>query len=216
MIQHTIPVTVLDNFFVNPKWVRELALQQEFHKDENGRWPGKRTKPIHEIYPGLHDYICRRFLSLFFTEDKDIDFFQIAAIFQLVDVKYKNGWVHRDPSLVSGIVFLNDDETMHDSGTTIYEPLYEGLRGGLKQKTDFYRGEIPTDEPFKTQHNSCYKESIIVKNKFNRLIAFDGQLNHAANDFIGTDNNNSRLTMAFFINHLDVQKTPVRRCEAGF
>ena len=45
------PILCQDDFFDNPDEIREYALSLDYKSDENGHWPGVRTRPLHEINP---------------------------------------------------------------------------------------------------------------------------------------------------------------------
>ncbi len=54
---HIIPLTIVDKFFDNPDSIRKWALSLPYYTDELGRWPGARTKALHEINPDFVDYL---------------------------------------------------------------------------------------------------------------------------------------------------------------
>ena len=62
----------------------------------------------------------------------------------------------------------------------------------------------------KEDHNWQYEETIRVSNVYNRLISFDSQLIHGAQDFFG-EGEESRLTLVFFVQKLLVNNTPIGR-----
>ena len=63
---------------------------------------------------------------------------------------------------------------------------------------------------FRKENNEQFIESIVVKNKFNRLIAFDSHLYHSA-EGIDDDDTHDRLTLVFFIEKLNVDEYPLQR-----
>ena len=64
------PITVVDDFFEYPDEVREFALQQEYFLDVENRWPGKRTKPLHEINFSLFNSTVNKVIYLFYNSNK--------------------------------------------------------------------------------------------------------------------------------------------------
>ena len=42
------PILCQDDFFDNPDEIREYALSLDYKSDENGHWPGVRTRPLHK------------------------------------------------------------------------------------------------------------------------------------------------------------------------
>lgn len=209
-----IPITILDNFFDDPDKIRNWALSLEYSKDPEGKWPGVRTKSLHEINTNFFDTVCCKFFSLFFDLNQEKMNFSLNMRFQLVDSKYGSGWVHTDhlESQITGLIYLSPNIDSH-SGTSIYQEKKNLLvqnHSYNKIKEDFYLNRISHEEAekYRKEHNSQYEESVKVSNIYNRLIAFDSHLHHAAQDFFGTEKD-SRLTLVFFVNELYVNNTPV-------
>ena len=200
-MNYTIPTTILDNFFDDPLEVRKFALKQEFLPDVNQSYPGKRSRPLQEINPPLFRHTIERFNSIFYVLS-DVDGWQATAYFQLID-STSAPWVHRDIQTISGIIYLNDTPKL-ETGTTIYKPKTTGLFGLDVTSKQL----LPEDARLK--NNSQFDESIVVKNKFNRLVAFDSKEFHAASSFSEIEED-PRLTLVFFIDRLNVQHYPIQR-----
>jgi len=213
-----IPTLVVDDFFDNPDGVRALALQQQYTKDPNNHWPGKRSPMLHEIDHGFFVYTINKVLSLFYYTGADVKSpemeinWQAFANFQLVDSSYGSGWIHRDNTLITGIIYLNK-EYNPNSGTSIFLQKEGWGSINYKEKEKFLNGEMTYQEveKFRLENHAQYEEVINIKNRYNRLVIFDSNMHHAANDFITANNNEERLTLVFFINRLDVLKTPIQR-----
>lgn len=193
------PVTIVDNFFENPLAVREFALKQQYKPDPENLWPGVRSAPLHEIDLDFFRFTIERYLALYHSPNQ-IKGWHAKAHFQIVNSKSEKGWVHRDPNLTSGIIYLTPGASP-TSGTSIYEP----------KKVGFYDAD-PADKQIlpastRDEHNANFEESIVVKNKFNRLVAFDGHLWHGVNEFPDEE----RLTLVFFIEKLGVDHYPIHR-----
>jgi len=215
---HNIPVTVLDNFFDNPDAVRELALQQEFKPSEYGLWPGKRTKQLHEISHSLHDTVCNRLFSLFYNFKTEGIRWKVEGSFQKVDKSYNTGWVHADTdqSILSGIIYLTPNADIK-SGTSIYRQKPSDPFARIKHvdaKAANYKNEISnTDiEKYRLENNAQFEETIKVGNVYNRLLAFDSHMLHAAQDFFGDESeDNERLTLVLFATSLIAGVSPIHR-----
>lgn len=216
MINVSIPTTVVDHFFEDPLSVRRLALEQEFLPSNSGRWPGRRTKTVDQINYDLYHQTVLKLLNLFFHPDSHTSFvipiesYSCNMFFQLVDADYNQGWVHCDEGLVTGIVYLNPD-TDHNSGTSIYRPNFQGATIKNFDKKLQNNLDKSNDDVFLKENNKNFRESIIVKNEFNRLIAFDSHLPHAAGNFFGHSNTESRLTLVFFLNFNSFISSPIIR-----
>ena len=210
------PTTIVDNFFDDPMMVRKFALEQEFLPDPTYKWPGLRTNFLHNIDPKFFGNTMRQFLTLFYPPDVECAW-AATAQFQLVPKEYDQGWVHLDGALVTGIVYLNDED-IPNSGTTIYKPKTPGtgLIHGDKIEESFKHPDRTSEfEKYREENNNQFEESVVVKNRFNRLLAFDSHLYHAANDFKNNTNTSDRLTLVFFINKLVVDHYPLQRSKRG-
>lgn len=221
---HSFPLIVLDNFFDEPDEVRKFALSQEFHKDPRGVWPGLRTKPLHQLNPVFFEQTFNKYFSLFFTKATAEVYWEVDAMFQLVDNSYGGGWIHVDSGYTdgednrqiinSGIVYLTPDMPV-DSGTSIYR-LKRGLLAASTSlntvKEEHYHGNITGEDAVSPRniHNSQYEETVRVGSVYNRLISFEANQPHAAQSFFG-EKEESRLTLVFFIKKFLAGRSPVQR-----
>ena len=80
----------------------------------------------------------------------------------------------------------------------------------FKKKSYLNKMSIEDAKKYKHEHNEQFEETIRVSNVYNRLIAFDSHLQHAAQDFFGKGEE-SRLTLVFFVNKLFTNNTPISR-----
>ena len=61
--------------------------------------------------------------------------------------------------------------------------------------------------------NNLFEETVTIKNKFNRLMLFESNSWHGANDYSDKENlqNGDRLTFTFFVEQFTAKKSPVYR-----
>jgi hypothetical protein len=210
-MSYLIPTTIVDNFFEDPIKIREYALSQDFFSDPENSWPGKRTNPLPKINPNLFQHVIKKSLKIFYRDDEQFEY-ESTMYFQLSDCSYGTGWVHADvANMITGIIYLNPNGQL-SSGTTIYQPKIIGAEPiNLDIKQQSFNGTIQDCTQARNENNDQFEETIIIKNKFNRLILFDSHLYHSANDFIGNDKDSSRLTLVFFINKLFTRNFPIHR-----
>ena len=117
MLKNTyFPTTIVDGFFDNPDKIRQFALEQEFHSDKTGKWPGLRSSQLFELSPIIFNNICQKMLALFFTAEQTYSY-DIASYFQIVSGKFNSGWVHKDPSIITAMLYLTPESS---SGTSLY------------------------------------------------------------------------------------------------
>ena len=162
------PITIVDDFFDNPDEGRKFAQSLDYEKDLENRWPGSRTKPLHEISPIFYEKVMYRYLNIYYdTHQKNVNWCA-SMFFQKVDKSYNSGWVHSDIGcIVSNIVYL-DKLSDPNTGTTIYEPKdYINVTfKNNEQKKKFFAGKIDNDEKFRNENNKQFRESVIIKNRY--------------------------------------------------
>ena len=93
------PVTIVDNFFDDPDYVREFALSLAYTSSSDGRWPGARSEHIHLLDNNLFNYISRRIELLFSEVDpkrwtKTMQFQRISPYSTDKWDMRNRGWVH--------------------------------------------------------------------------------------------------------------------------
>jgi hypothetical protein len=210
-MSYIIPTTVVDNFFDDPAAVRKFALSLDYKTDPEGLWPGKRSERLHTVNRGFFDNFSGKFLSLFYDIENDERIRWIMDVsFQMIDSSYGEGWVHSDSSLISGVVYLNNDFDS-DAGTTIYKAKTLGVKPIHSDKKIEEVLKQKDNSSYRKENNDQFEESIVIKNKFNRLVAFDGSSYHAGNTFKGSTKDDSRLTLVFFVRELTGDRYPIQR-----
>jgi hypothetical protein len=213
------PVTILDNFFDDPDAVRRFALEQEYKKDPENKWPGKRTDLIFNLNKELFNHFTRRFFSLFWDfKYSDIDW-SVNAYFQKIDSRYNSGWVHPDRyTILSGIIYLNPNPNTN-GGTSIFyrkkdKPFSDTIYEEIKEKSYSDRISNEESEKYRLENNNQFKETIRINNVYNRLISFDSYQFHSANSFFGDEKENTeRLTLVFFLEKMGSSVLPVVRAK---
>jgi hypothetical protein len=208
---YIIPTTVVDDFFDEPVMVKEFALAQSYSKDQFNQWPGKRSESIHKLNPDFFSNTINKFLRIFYTENANIEWSGFGFFQRISDV-YDQGWIHVDGTLITGIVYLNEDNNAA-SGTTIYQPKILGeqmMHVDKRTESIEYPKKSKDYKNYREENANQFEESIVLKNKFNRLVAFDSHLYHAGNDFSNSDQSD-RLTMVFFLDKLYTDGFPLQR-----
>ena len=117
MLNNTyFPTTIVDGFFDNPDKIRQFALEQDYNSDDTGRWPGLRSSQLVDLSPVLFNNMCQKILSLFFTAEQPY-MYDIESTFQIVNSNFNTGWVHKDPSIITIMLYLSPESS---SGTSLY------------------------------------------------------------------------------------------------
>jgi hypothetical protein len=228
------PTVVMDNFYDNPEAVREFALGLEYTQSD-GIFAGKRTKDLSTIDLEFYHYSIKKLFSLFWDlKYFNVEEFVVGTQFTLTprfsddpeDFKNKS-WIHVDsesdfPAIASAVLYLNPEPcSIH--GTSLYQvkPEYANQDIAKKSRTGIREELYKTDKIeneniaklYKRrieEHTNLFNESITVKNKYNRIIAYDANVWHAATNFHSSD---LRLTQVFFIYELKNlnSKFPIER-----
>ena len=161
---------VYDDFFMHPNEIRKKALEQTFN--QLGNYPGIRTDQCKNILPEMYRELK---LSLEPLIPKNST---ITARFQK---QGKNDYrkIHQDvDTFLTCIVYL-DETPMPNSGTGFYTHKETGWDGGTK-KPDSIEVLIGSD----------FKRTSVIENKINRMIMYNGNLVHRAEEA-----GNERLTL---------------------
>ena len=213
------PSICVDNFFNNPKEIREFASTLDFYDTSviGGTWPGKRTKPLHIISPNYFELFTRKVLSLIFPVRLNGNpAFICDTAFHLIEPYDGNGiesgWVHTDEnSFLAGLVYLNESIDSN-CGTTIFRPkeianrpINHEYKNAMFTNTNLNK-ELLNDK--RKENNEQFEETIIYKNIFNRLIAYDATNYHTQSnlEFFGSE---PRLTQVFFFRQINSNYFPI-------
>ena len=200
------PIIVADDFYNNVDEVRTFALSLDY-SEVSGNFPGKRTKSLHFINEEFNKSSCAKFSSLFFDLDICGEFnCSISSQFQLFDSigdvtnPYNKGWIHLDPSVIAaGVVYLTP-EPNPNSGTSFYTLTgeYNNWNIDIQERLDFNESQIVSDSYLNKliHNNNQFKETVSVKNVYNRVVGYDANTWHGATSHYS---DNQRLTQVFFI-----------------
>jgi len=198
------PNICVDNFFDDPEKVVELANSLSYEPCAEGRFPGVRSKPVHQINYSFFDSTCIKILSLLYPNDAKNIQYTADMFFQKIDSKKhtKEGWVHYDTCELSSIIYLSKNS---NAGTSIYQRKgFQHFPINSKVKNEFYKKEKTQDdetyEKALKENNNLYEKTISYKSIFNRLIALDAASLHGVDSFGKGD---ERLILVTFFQTLN-------------
>ena len=213
------PILCVDDFYNNPEEIRKLAYSQQFNKTE-AICPGKRSELISDIDKKFFNDFCVKVFSLLYNFNKEQCEWNVETNFQLTLPKSKDfssslneGWNHKDTNaLAAGVVYLNPDPNP-GSGTTISK-----LKSDKKEFDFTYRDLLYSDQEVDLKkyqeahkdHEDNFEESIVFKNKYNRLIMYDSDYWHRESNFL-TSLEEPRLTQVFFVRYFKSDVMPVEK-----
>jgi len=163
---------VYDDFFVHPDKVREKALEQKFN--QLGNYPGTRTDLCKIILPEMYNEFELAVKPLV-PPDSTI----IARFQKQTKQDYRK--IHQDLEvLFSGIIYL-DKDPISNSGTGFYTHIETG-----------WDGSTPKSNNIEVLIGPEFKQTSVIENKFNRMIIYNGNLVHRAEEA-----GEERLTLVF-------------------
>ena len=213
------PTLCVDDFYKNPKQIRDFALSLEYSKPE-GIYPGKRTKYLHEIDKEFFQQFCEKLFSLFFNYSVERCDWKIETRFQKTysftenpDDLINSGWDHLDNNVfAAGIIYLNENNTI-DSGTTVSRLTTDTDTFDYSIRDKMYQGRLANIDEYKNsleEHKKYFEDTIVFKNIFNRMICYDSSQWHRETNLFYKDE--PRLTQVFFIHDVKAASFPVERC----
>ena len=232
------PISCFDDFYTDPDKVRDYALSLPY-TTKGGIYPGLRTLELSAFNNDFRYMSVHKFLSMcddFDSPEVDIN---VDTYFQKIwrfskdkDSPLNGGWIHTDGSTVlAGLVYLSPDPDPN-AGTSIYTKKKDAIipewmiyEEGVPNKSQFVQDILQSnfscpidsikdyDKGLK-ENNDMYELTLEIKNKYNRMIAYDGDQWHGQSTY-WMDNEDCRLTQVYFVEQLNCvrQKLPHVRCE---
>jgi len=218
--------TCVDNFFSEPDKIRSFALSLKKEKDKNGSWPGVRSKPLYQIDNAFNKLFCMKVLSCYYDlRYVDVTWSTADVMFQQILPDQLNntineGWIHKDIGFdLAGLIYLTPNADLN-SGTSLFnlKPKEEKnfLLYGLQSEKECYNEQKSNIKNYKKQlenNNNKFYEKTRFQNLYNRLIVYDSNEYHKANNLYAGKNVDDRLTLVFFISGINSTKTkyPIER-----
>lgn len=196
------PTTVIDDFLPNPDEVVRFMNRCAF-EENHPAYPGKRSRHLHILDQKLHNHLDYKICSLFKIERSpnlvSCYFFQrIEPEFDKYDER-NMGMVHADsPCDMGGVIYLDRDPDP-DAGTSTYTTKnFAHMTPEANQLWwDLHAGKDIDVEKFKKEYHNYtdqFVETVTVKNRYNRLILFDGTTYHRCPNH----GDRTRHTLVFF------------------
>lgn len=183
---------VFDNFYGNPREVRNYALSLQYNI--TGNYPGFRTETLR----GEHNLNAKKMFEDILH--KKIVYWpdEYNTSFQYTTSADKT-WVHYDPTGWAAVLYLTPDAPLN-SGTAIYR--------NKKSKIFMLDRNIPnTDynsDPDILNDLNQWEPVIEISNVFNRLVLYRGNYYHRSMlPGFGDSKYNGRLFQTFFFNTED-------------
>jgi arsenate reductase-like glutaredoxin family protein len=212
------PTLIVDNFFSDPLKIKKISDNLDFKKNPLGEWPGERSNELHKINFNFFNYLNLKILSLIYPKDFHKINFSANSTFQKISKeRYPHeGWVHKDnPSEITAIIYLSEHE---NCGTSLWKAKDFFIPNNVDEKKHYYKKDSFDIEQinFLKKHNNNFEKILEVNSVFNRILLFDSNHLHSANNFVDPRLKDDRLTLISFIENLHINnetlKYPITEC----
>lgn len=213
------PSVHVENFFENPYKIIDFAKSLPLHEEENQRYPGVRTKALHEVNFDFFQFLCKRQLSVFYSkEEMNSVGYNCRAHFQFVNQEENAPFVHRDDAMLTTIVYLTPDEEQCGTsivypkdGTNVLSPNHSEI---IKDATSFKMQTIKDSKAIdvkkarevSSNFNDGFKEVTRFNSIFNSLSMFNSSSFHQAHF---NSNGGERLTLICFFYDILAPRFPI-------
>jgi hypothetical protein len=214
---------VVDNFFDDPEALVKYG--KSLPKEKVGLQPGLRTKHFWELDVVLHNAILKKILSCYYDLDytncswklSNMSFHEISRFSENKDNVKNKGWIHQDNGFhsdagdddLAGLIYLNPDIDP-DSGTSLWS-LKSNFQYNIATQSLMGRTEEQARGDGWADHRENFNEKLRVQNIFNRLVMYDANEFHAANNYYNDNEKDARLTLVFFIGGIEGTEFPLQR-----
>ena len=222
---HRFYSVCVDDFFDKPDLIRNFGLSLPKTSCSTGDWPGERSKELHTIDPELTNNILLKILSSYFDFRYDniqwggssVTFQQIKKYSDSKDSIKNIGWIHQDFNFdLAGLIYLTPKIDIN-CGTSLFNLKDDEkdnfiANARLSHKHLLFQNKNISDEQYSEAHNKWnnkFIEKTRFQNIYNRMISYDTQEFHRANNFFS--NGDDRLTLVYFIKDIKVSKNPLDR-----
>jgi len=197
------PILCVDDFYRNPDQVIEFANSLDFY-ESTGKFPGERTRSLHEIDRTFFLHTTNKIINSLYPNDINNIKWSATQYFQKIDPKIHKtkGFIHQDnTSEFTSIIYLTKNL---NSGTCFYRRIKEAIPNHDSLRNDSYKNiEKLEENSFKEaidKNNECFEKTVEFKSLKNRMILFDGSLDHGVENF-GEDDE-IRLTLVTFFDYV--------------
>jgi hypothetical protein len=177
------PTLIVDDFFTDPYAIVKLSTTFKYARATDGRWPGTRSPPMHEVDDDFFLWSTRKIMAVLYPMNINGVRWLASQHFQRVPHKIygDEGWVHADSDYeITTIVYLSHHS---QSGTCLYEGTHFNIQPEHKEEKERFNLDLKDRkrmEKYKDKNNSKFRKKFELFSNFNRLVLFDGSNWHAS------------------------------------
>jgi hypothetical protein len=169
---------------------------------------------INILDKGFINTTTKKIMAVLFPVNYKNMTWNLELYFQKINGKlYKNkGWVHNDaPQEFTAIIYLSNHK---ECGTSLYVPknfFSDSINGNFKEKYYMNIEEQIDVNKYLDENNNRFEKTLTINSKFNRLIIFDSNNFHAAEQFNEESIEEERLTLICFFTNIsgNINKYPI-------
>lgn len=197
-------IIVKDNYLKNYNQVIVDSSKFEYKPCQYGVYPGIRTENLADNYEFADTFISDIIKTHFPYVGEEFSYaFHFHKNLPYEDVNLNEGWIHVDPNVVTGLVYLTPGIVDDTAGTSFYRQIKDSPVSKMERnsratfiKTHSNKQEYLSDLE---SHNSCYEQIMNVPYVSNRMVAFDCNVPHRPNNYKFKNSEFVRLSILFYI-----------------
>ena len=201
------PLTVVEDFFVEPHLVLEFAKTAEYEPRGETNYPGVVTDHLNQE---ITNWVATKALSSFYDfKTTSLSWIGNSTFQKITPYGDENqfhilnrGIPHTDSAHVAGVVYL-DVNSCRDAGTSFFQKkpgrdFYQRPEEFLEAAKKYHSGiKLDNYEEMLQTHLDSFEETMRVQPKFNRLILYSSDVWHCQTTYGVSD---TRHTFRFFLN----------------
>ena len=190
-------IIIYDNFYDDPFYVRNLALDSDFlqaapinYNTDEVLWQGKTSQLIYK--PKYIDVKVSKILNIPVRSDEVSGFFRLSKTNDSPGIFcHTDGYPDTDKRKFTGVLYLNTPEQSLDKVGTVFLKHRRTNKVKLEYMSDY-------NQVFMDYNNSdAWEVYYTTLLKFNRLVLLNSLLFHAIGEVFGEDKMSARLAQIF-------------------
>lgn len=189
-----VSLLIVDDFYVDPDFVRNYALSQDF--EVTGNYPGRRTKPFLNF--SIKDTV-QKIINDAGGEIIDWNTTIYNGSFQFATSRDRS-WIHADQTTTwAGVCYLTPNAPV-TAGTALFKHKATGFFSTPLNADGSYNLDLLAEINKDSQDFTKWEMTDRVANVYNRLVLYRGDHFHCSMDYFGQNLQDARLFQTFFFN----------------
>ncbi len=183
---------ILEDFYSDPDYVRNYALNELEWHDKKGNHPGRRSDP--DRHPSVKKLLENTIQKE--VTDWDVEWNYSNGAYNLCKA-WDKCWIHSDwGTTYACVVYLTPDAPI-ESGTALYKHKKTGYRIRPEDK------ELAEQLDDQSNDFTAWEMTDYVGNIYNRAVIYKGKYYHSAVQYFGNTDEYCRMHQTFFFSTVD-------------